>query len=164
MNICMNCGKEYRSLEQLVEQRYCLSCEIEMRNSRDETKPPEPTEEEKSLSTLDLNALYSRIYDWHKQNHTAILQTGNRPVYIKLYLKLVNELPPPRIAKENDIIFVSEEVLSGLMEWANSKKDDYGIEMNTYAKLIANKIGGESQTRRQLSQQSRLFGVFRSSQ
>ena len=157
MNICMNCGKEYRSLEQLVEQRYCLSCETEMRNSRNDNKPPELTEEEKLLPSLNLNSLYSRIYDWHQKNHNAILKTSNRPDYIKQYRKLFNELPQPASASENDIAFVGWEVLNGLMEWSYGKIDGHDIQMMSYARLIGAKIGEAFQIRRH---QSRMYPLF----
>jgi len=117
---------------------------------------------DKSLQGLTLNECYRRIYDWHTINKNSIL--GKLPKksddpYVVCYQRLVAHLPDPREAAREDIVFVCIEVISGLMEWAYSEKDEEGIKISTYAHYILGTFfdgfGGEET--RSFYQKSKLY-------
>jgi len=130
-------GAEFYIHETLVRQ-YLKSVLTVTENALRETLLQLPVERLKETAA---EAAYRGIYDWHKKNAGLIYAIyGGRDKYSKTYRKLVDLLPEPRQATEEDMLFVANQVLGMLMQWAYDQGDEYGIKMHEYAKIIETEL------------------------
>jgi hypothetical protein len=113
---------------------------------------------------LSLKEYYTRIYNWHKKNKDKIFTklSGRRKddPYILCYLELIKIIPEPSIASPEDIVFICEEVITGLMEWAYHEKDEDNVKMAAYAHYILNTFFNGST---KLSRNSKLYPKYKAS-
>lgn len=115
---------------------------------------------EKVPKDLSLKEYYARIYDWHKSRRD--IKKNDNPS-TKRYHELVESLPNPEKASPEDIVFVCKEVITGLMEWAYHKMDEYEIKTAAYAHYILNTFfdGFHGEKMRVLEQKSELYRKYR---
>ncbi|RZN37194.1 MAG: hypothetical protein EFT35_06790 [Methanophagales archaeon ANME-1-THS] len=88
---------------------------------------------------------------------------GRDDAYSKAYLDLVDALPSPKKATQEDMDFVFGEVISMLMEWSYHEADEYGIKIAAYAHFALDKQyanGFQDERFRKSRETSKLFGEF----
>lgn len=64
---------------------------------------------------------------------------GSNVQYRRLYLLILDILPPVNSDTLEDMDFIFGEVMVGLMEWSYYEKDEKGIKIATYAHFALNK-------------------------
>lgn len=124
-----------------------------------------PGDLEKIPKEMSVKECYERIYNWHKKygKRRVNEKYGQHDAYSKAYLDLVDALPPPNEATQEDINFVFGEVISMLMEWSYHEEDEYGIKIAAYAHFALNKQfreGFGSEEFRRSRESSKLFADF----
>ena len=79
--------------------------------------------------------------------------------YIRCYLELVEVMPDPELASEEDIALICREVIAGLMEWAYHEEDNYGVKIAAYAHYILNTFfdGFHGDMTKRYAQNSKLY-------
>lgn len=88
---------------------------------------------------------------------------GHDDAYSKAYLDLVDALPSPKKATQEDMDFVFSAVISALMEWSYHETDEYGIKIAAYAHFALNKQYAKDFHDEKLEKSrktSKLFGEF----
>ena len=90
---------------------------------------------------MSVKECYERIYNWHKKHGKRRVKEklGREDEYVRAYLDLVDALPSPNKATQEDMDFVFGEVISNLMEWSYHEEDEYGIKIAAYAHFALNK-------------------------
>lgn len=116
---------------------------------------------EKVPSNLGMRQLYERIYAWHKKNSGKFPRSPASEDSRKRYLNLVRNMPKPKDASPEDIFFVCNEVICGLMEWAYHQEDDFGVKTAAYAHYIADKYGGGFSNMQNLAKGSKMASKHR---
>lgn len=115
---------------------------------------------EKVPEGLAISEYYRRIFDWHKKNRDTILQRmESNNSSVRSYFQLVEKLPEPDVASNEDIALICFEVISGLMEWAYHAEDDHGVKTAAYAHYILDKFfdGFSGEETRALIEKSKLY-------
>lgn len=108
-----------------------------------------PVDLEKVPKGMSVKECYERIYDWQKKygKRRVNEKYSRKDAYSKAYLYLVDKLPLPNKAVQEDMDFIFGEVISGLMECSYHEKDKHGIKIAAYAHFALNKqylgFGGE---------------------
>jgi hypothetical protein len=115
---------------------------------------------EKVPSNLDLRQLYQRIYNWHKTNSDNSPHIPFNENSRNHYLNLVQNLPKPKDAKTEDIFFICNEVICGVMEWAYHQEDDFGVKTAAYAHYIADKYAGGLSNMQKLAKSSKMGSTY----
>lgn len=122
-------------------------------------------EEDQFPYNLSLHEYYNKIHKWHINNHEKIfekfIRTRDTP-YIKCYQSLIDALPVPTEATEEDIVLICREVISGLMEWAYHEKDENDIKISEYAHYLLGTFfdGFNGRETIKLSEKSQLYKDF----
>jgi len=100
-----------------------------------------PGDLEKIPKEMSAKECYERIYNWHKKHGKRRVKEkyGREDAYSRAYLNLVDALPSPNEATEEDMDFIFGEVISMLMEWSYHEEDEYGIKIGAYAHFALNK-------------------------
>ena len=117
---------------------------------------------EKVPTGLQLEDYYSKIVQWHHANKNRIHEKMKPPEtpYVRFYFELVNALLSPPSAKPEDIAYVSNEVMTGLMEWAYHESDSQGVKTAAYAQYILNNFFDGSLSKMQtMAKKSTLYSV-----
>jgi len=97
----------------------------------------EETERQGGLIETTQQIAYQKIYNWHKKNAGLVYEVyGKRDAYSKTYLKLVESLPEPKQATDEDMLFVAHQIKTMLMEWSYNQQDENGKKMHEYASVI----------------------------
>jgi hypothetical protein len=90
--------------------------------------------------TLTSKEAYARILAWHKKNSSKIGNRGSEN-YRRDYFAYLNSVPDAEEASSSDMKRMSHEVLMGLLEWAFHERDETGVELNQYARVIKDELG-----------------------
>ena len=95
---------------------------------------------------LDLREYYSRIYNWFTKNRNKVydLYKGTDLEYPKLSNKIVENLPSPNLATDEDIVFVCRMILASKFEWAYGQRDENNVLMPAYAQYILDNFFGKN--------------------
>lgn len=91
---------------------------------------------EGTFSTLEGSTLEEKM-DFLNQLDEKPLFNQNQDIKepsLKAYLALLTQLPKPENAKPECMVFIFEQVILGLMEWAGVAKDKSGCHLSDYAK------------------------------
>jgi len=114
---------------------------------------------------MSVRECYERIYNWHKKYGESRLKEKYRRdnAYSRAYLRLLDFLPLPNKASDEDMDFIFGEVISNLMEWSYHEEDDYGIKIAAYAHFALNKKynnGFHDDKFNKNKRSSKLFVIF----
>ncbi len=120
---------------------------------------------EKVPQGMNVKDCYERIYNWHKKHGKRRVREkyGRDDAYSRAYLDLIDALPPPNRAAQEDMDFVFGEVISMLMEWSYHEEDEHGIKIAAYAHFALNKQyanGFQDEKFRKSRETSKLFTEF----
>jgi hypothetical protein len=98
---------------------------------------PSQTELDKVPKNLGIKEYYRRIFEWYNENKNLVLKGTDTPnKWVRLRLNVIEKLPEPNSAAEEDIAFVCDQIIRANMEWAYTMRDTYGIQMAAYAGYI----------------------------
>jgi hypothetical protein len=117
------------------------------------------SELDKVPKNLGIKEYYRRIFEWYKENKNLVLKgRDTADKWTRLSLNIIEKLPEPNLAAEEDIAFVCDQIMRASMEWAYTKRDTHGIQMAAYAIYILNNFfdGLSGDRTKNLMQASRL--------
>lgn len=106
---------------------------------------------------LDSKSAYRRVFDWFKGSSQLIYEREYPldPTYSTFSIKLIDSLPDPEYATDEDRLLVAEQILTLLLEWAYHQRDKHGTPMHEYARIIHRDLKGRNID----TKNSRLYAI-----
>lgn len=93
---------------------------------------------------LELKEYYETIYRWLRQNKNRLHEIQeelkkhgwNNPKSVKISDEIIEKMPDPSLATNEDIVFVCRQILQAYLEWSYREFALKDVKVSAYAQYI----------------------------